>query len=129
MATKESMKATLRAEERETGPARASLRNIQLSSRKARATADLIRGQLVGDALTSLAFQQRKAAKPMMKLLDSAIANAVQRGMNVDKLRVAEIQVHQGPIVKRFLPRAHGRATPIRKNTAHIDLGLMEVGK
>ena len=129
MATREFEKAIDREDMRVSGPARASLRGIQLSSRKARAIADLIRGCNVAEAMTNLSFQQRKAAKPMMKLLNSAIANAVQRGMNVDRLRVSEIQVHKGPIVKRFMPRAHGRATPIRKNTAHIDLGLMEVGK
>jgi large subunit ribosomal protein L22 len=76
--------------------------------------------------MVMLAHQQRAAARPLKKLLDSAVANAADRGMNVDKLVVAEILVHKGAIMRRFMPRAQGRATPIRKQTAHIDVSVLE---
>ena len=126
MATNEKLKAELRKEERKQGPARASLRGLGMSARKVRVVADLLRGADVAAAMMMLAHQQRAAAKPLKKLLDSAVANAADRGMNVDKLVVSEILVHKGAIGRRFMPRAQGRATPIRKQSAHIDLSVLE---
>lgn len=126
MATREKEKALNRKELRENVIS-ASLRGLTMSARKVRVVADLVRGVPVDDALTTLALQPKAAAPVLKKLLDSAIANAEQKGVNVDSLYVAEIMVHGGPIRKRFMPRAQGRATPIRKRTAHVDVKLAVV--
>jgi large subunit ribosomal protein L22 len=97
-----------------------------MSARKVRVVADLVRGKDVASAIVTLAHQPRAAAEPLKRLLDSAVANAADRGMNVDKLVVSEILVHKGAIGRRFMPRAQGRATPIRKQTAHIDVSVLE---
>jgi large subunit ribosomal protein L22 len=97
-----------------------------MSARKVRVMADLVRGKNVEDALTALAFQRRAAALPLRKVLDSAVANADQRGMDLDKLYVSEVQIDKGSIMRRYQPRAHGRATRIRKQTSHIRVALSE---
>ncbi len=105
--------------------ARASLRFGRVAPRKARYVADQIRGLPVGDALSTLKFSTRGAARPLEKLLKSAIANAEQAGgVNVDELFVREITVDEGPVWRRWRPRAHGRATRIRKRTSHIRIVL-----
>ena len=124
MATKEKMKAFERKELRSLEVGKASLRNLKTSARKARVLANMIRGRLVSDAYAALAFQARFAAEPMRALLKSAASTAVQRGFDADSLVVEEIQVHKGPITHRFMPRAQGRATPIRKQSTHIDVRL-----
>ncbi len=126
MATKQREKAKARQEARKNGPVLASLRGLRMSARKVRVIADLVRGEKVGDALINLAFQRRAAAGPLRRLLDSAVANASEKGLNVDKLVVDEILVHKGAIGRRFMPRAQGRASPIRKQTTHIDVSLVE---
>lgn len=126
MATNDRKKAAERKAKRANGPVKASLRGLRMSARKVRVVADLVRGASVGDALTQLAFQRKAAARPLRKLLDSAVANAAERGMDVDKLILSEVQVHKGEISRRFLPRAQGRATPIRKQSAHIEVSLVE---
>jgi large subunit ribosomal protein L22 len=126
MATRERQKAIARKEARKNGPVLASLRGAKMSARKMRIIADLVRGEAVGDALVQLAFQRRAAAKPLRILLDSAVANAAEKGLNVDKLVVEEIQIHKGAMGRRYMPRAHGRATRIRKQSAHVDVSLIE---
>lgn len=126
MATRERQKAEARKAARKSGPVKASLRGAKTSARKMRVIADLVRGAAVGDALVQLAFQPRAGAKPLRILLDSAVANASERGLNVDKLVVEEIQIHKGAMGRRYMPRAHGRATRIRKQTAHVDVSLIE---
>lgn len=126
MATRQREKAKARKLLKKQGPVLASLKGLKMSSRKVRVIADLVRGQMVGDALVGLAFQRRAAAAPLRKLLDSAVANAAEKGLNVDNLKVSGIQVHKGKIGKRFMPRAQGKATPIHKQTAHIDVSLVE---
>lgn len=126
MATNDKVKAARRSEERKTGPARASLRGLAMSARKVRVVADLLRGSDVEAAMLLLAHQNRAAARPLRKLLDSAVANAAERGMNVDRLVVSEILVHKGAISKRFMPRAQGRATPIRKQSSHVEMSVLE---
>lgn len=107
--------------------AKASARYVRLSPRKARLVIDLIRGKGVGEALNILSFAQRKAAGVISKLLKSALANASQdRSIDVDTLRIKEAFVDQGPMMKRFMPRARGRVTRIRKRTSHITLVLEE---
>ena len=126
MASREKKKALARKEARAARGARAVLRGYRMSSRKARVMADLIRGKTVESAMTLLSFQQRKAALPIRKLLDSAVANAEHKNMDIDKLLVARVLVDKGPIMKRWLPRAHGRATPLKKQTSHVTVELVE---
>jgi large subunit ribosomal protein L22 len=127
MARSEKNKAEARKAKRaEAQAARATIKGLRMSARKVRVLADAIRGQSVGDALTSLNFQRRAASGPLLKLLDSAVANAEQKGLDLDTLVVSEIQVHKGSIMRRFMPRAHGRATRIRKQTSHVEVTLTE---
>lgn len=98
-----------------------------MSPRKVMVMADAIRGSAVGKALDYLNFSKRRAAKPLYKLLKSAIGNATQeKGTNVDQLFVSEVRVDGGPTWKRWLPRAKGSASPIRKRTSHVTLVLGE---
>lgn len=89
--------------------------------------ADMIRGRNVGEALMILDFAPKKAARMMTKTLKSVIANAenTQR-VDVDRLYVSKIMVDGGATLKRFLPRAHGRATPLLKRTSHITIVVDE---
>lgn len=88
--------------------------------------ANLIKGVPVNEALAQLLVVTSRSADPVVKLLRSAISNAKNSGMNVDKLVVKTIFVDQGPMLKRSLPRAQGRATPIHKKMSHITLVLAE---
>jgi len=107
--------------------ARAKLRYARLSPQKTRLVVDMVRGKGVQDALNILKFSPQKAAAVVSKLVSSAVANAEQKGVSdVDRLFVKTINVDQGPALKRFLPRAQGRATKIRKPTSHITVVLDE---
>ena len=89
---------------------------------------DTVRGKSVSQALSILGFTRKKAALPVQKLLKSAVANAAENeGIHdVDTLTIDRIMVDEGPTLKRFMPRARGRATPIRKRTSHIRIVLRE---
>ncbi|AJF07234.1 50S ribosomal protein L22 [Geoalkalibacter subterraneus] len=103
----------------------AKLRYARLSAQKARLVVDLVRGRNVQDALTVLKYSPQKAAGIVSKLVASAVANAEQKGVSdVDRLYVKQIFVNQGPALKRFIPRAMGRASRIRKPTSHITVVL-----
>ena len=107
--------------------ARAIAKFVRVTPRKAGQVADLVRGKNVNEALAILKFTPRYAATVVAKVLKSAIANAENNNnMDVDKLYVAEIFANQGPTMKRFMPRAMGRATTIRKRTSHIGVVLKE---
>ncbi len=108
--------------------AKAVLMYERISPRKARLIGDLIRGKNVDEALAILALTPRAGARVMEKLLRSAIANGQETGGSddPDALRVSEVQVNQGPTLKRFRPRARGRATMIRKRTSHITMVLSD---
>jgi large subunit ribosomal protein L22 len=107
--------------------ARAIARYIRLSPRKAREVVDLIRGKDLKEALAILRYTPRKASAPIAKVVQSAAANAEHNyEMNKDSLYVAECYVDQGPIIKRFQPRAMGRADLLRKRTSHITVVLKE---
>lgn len=107
--------------------ARAVSRHLRIAPRRARGVVDLIRGKNVGDALMVLDFLPRKAARLVAKTLKSVIANAEsQQRVDVDRLYVRRITVDGGATLKRFMPRAHGRATPIRKRTSHITIVVDE---
>jgi len=89
--------------------------------------ADLIRGKRSEEALNVLSFTKKAAARVITKLLKSAIANASQKKtVDVDRLYIKKITVDQGPVWKRYTPRALGRATVIRKRTSHITVVLDE---
>ena len=107
---------------------KASAKHIRISPRKVRMVVDTVRGKSVSQAMSLLTFTQKKAAKPVQKLLRSAVANAaVNDGIDdVDALMIDQIMVDEGPTLKRYMPRARGRATPIRKRTSHIRIMLRE---
>jgi large subunit ribosomal protein L22 len=107
--------------------ARAVSRHLRIAPRKARGVVDLIRGKNVGQALMILDFVPRKGARLVAKTLKSVIANAEsQQRVDVDRLYVRRITIDGGATLKRFMPRAHGRATPIRKRTSHITIVVDE---
>ncbi len=107
--------------------AKAVLKNLRVSPRKARLVADLVRGKSVQYALDALKFTNRSASLPIRKLIESAVANAENNhGLDVDILWVKELRVDEGATIKRFRPRAQGRAFMIRKRTSHISLVLAE---
>jgi large subunit ribosomal protein L22 len=106
---------------------RARLRFVRVAPRKARLVADLIRGKGSEEALNILTFTKKAAAQILIKLLKSAIANATQKKtIDIDRLYIKKVTVDQGPTMKRYQPRALGRATMIRKRTSHITLILDE---
>ena len=109
--------------------ATATLRYLRITPRKVRIVANLIRGQKVDQALAQLAFIEKRAAEPLGKLLRSAVANADQLSkgeVDVDKLRVKSLMVDQGPSLRRFMPRAMGRAFKVLKKTSHIVLTVSD---
>lgn len=107
--------------------AKAVARNIRIASRKVRLVVDLIRGKQVGEALAILKHTPKAASPVVEKLLKSAIANAEHNyEMDPNKLVVSKIFVDQGPTLKRFRPRAQGRASRIHKRTSHITVVLNE---
>ena len=104
---------------------RAQARYVRTSARKARLVCDHIRGKDVAEARAILAFTPRAAAKPWLKLLESAIANAEHNHELVgEELKIAAVHADEGPTLKRFRPRAMGRATRIRKRTSHLSITL-----
>ncbi len=106
--------------------ARAKATYVRIAPRKVQIVLDLIRNKPADEAKAILRFTPKAACEPLAKLLDSAIANAGVKEMDVDNLYVAECTVSQGPTLKRIRPRAHGRAFRINKKTSHINLVLKE---
>ena len=108
---------------------RASARFVRSAPRKARLVMDHIRGKSVGDARAILAHTPRAAATDIGKLLESAVANAENNfELDPDELRIQRATVDEGPTIKRFRPRAQGRATPIHKRTSHMAITLTTTG-
>ncbi len=108
----------------------AKLRQARITPQKARLVADQIRGLPVDKAINLLAFSNKKAATLIKKVLESAIANAEHNdGADVDELKVKTIMVDEGPIMKRFMPRARGRANQIFKRTSHVTVVVEEAGR
>ena len=100
---------------------------IRTSPRKARMVTKLVNGKRIEEALNILAFTKRAPAKIVAKLLKSAVANADQmKNIDVDTLFIKQITVDQGPTMKRYRPRAMGRATMIRRRMSHITVVLEE---
>ncbi len=110
--------------------AKAEGRYIRISPRKVKQVIDMIRGKAVEEALNLLHFSPKTASGPVEKVLRSAIANLLgQEGgakVNTEELVIKDIRVNPGPTLKRFRPRAMGRATPIRKRSSHITVVVGE---
>ncbi len=132
-AAKEPVVAAQKKPRRSKGPAkpprrrrvRARARYVRTSARKARMVCGHLRGKTVGEARAILAFTPREVARDWSKLLESAVANAeANHELLEDDLIVREAYADEGPTIKRFRPRAMGRATPIRKRTSHLTITL-----
>jgi ribosomal protein L22 len=107
---------------------RASARYVRIAPRKARLIADQVRGMHIEQARALLAFSPRGAAEDIHKLINSAAANAENNHDLIgDEMRITSITVDEGPTLRRFRPRALGRATPINKRTSHIAVALTPV--
>jgi len=110
--------------------AKASAKYVRISPRKVRRVVDLIRGTHVMEARRRLQFSPLGASGTVAKVLNSAVANAEQHpGIIAENLFVKRGWVDEGPTLKRFRPRAYGRATQIRKRTSHITLVLENIGE
>lgn len=106
---------------------RANLKYLRVAPRKVRLVTNLIRGLNVQDALDQLLFVNKRSAKAISKLIQSAVANAEHNfELNKNNLYIKSLRVDQGPILYRWMPRAMGRATQIRKKTSHVWLILDE---
>ncbi len=106
----------------------ATLRYARLTPMKARRVVNLIRGRSAVDAASILRFAPQAASEPVAKLLASAVANAENnQGLDPESLIVDRVYVNEGPTLKRFQPRAQGRAFRIRKRTSHITIELVSV--
>lgn len=103
--------------------ARAIHRHARIAPRKVRLVADLVRGLPVQEALEILACTRKRGAPVLAKVINSAVANARRKlDVDVDTLVIKTVTVDQGPMLKRYLPRAMGRATMIQKKTSHINV-------
>ena len=106
---------------------KAKLSYARVGAQKARLVADMVRGKDVNEAIRTLTFMKKKTAVMIKKLIESAVANAEQKEViDVDNLYVKTICVDQGPSLKRFRPRAQGRAFMVKKKMSHINVVLDE---
>jgi len=103
---------------------KAILKNYRQSPRKVRLVTDLVKGKKVDQALNTLSFTVKRAVPAVKKLIESAIANAVHGGLNRDTLKIKNITVDAGFILKRMMPRARGTGARINKRTSHIVVTL-----
>ncbi|WP_026929001.1 50S ribosomal protein L22 [Glycomyces tenuis] len=114
--------------EQEAPKARAVARYVRVAPRKARRVVDLVRGLPVDEALTTLEFAPYSAAEVVYKVVASASANAENNlGLDPESLLISEIKVDEGPTMRRYRPRAHGRAYRINKRTSHITVVVESV--
>ena len=102
----------------------AELSTYNQSPRKVRLVSDMVKGKKVADAVAALSFLPKRAALPIKKLIESAVANGVAKGEDKDALRVANIQVNSAGMIVRFMPRAMGRAAPIRRRRSNVIVTL-----
>jgi len=106
---------------------KASLKFARVGDQKAKIVANMVRGKMVNEAIRILTFDKKKSAQLIKKLVESAVANAEQKQViDIDNLYIKEIMVDKGPFMKRYQPRAQGRAFVIKKKSSHISLVLDE---
>ena len=103
---------------------KAELRTHNQSPRKVRLVTDMVKGKRVPEALSALTFLPKRAAEPVKKLIESAVANAKQKGENPEELRVKNITVDSAGMLTRYMPRAMGRSAPIRRRRSRIQVEL-----
>lgn len=108
---------------------RASLSNYRQSPRKTRLVTDLVKGKSVAEALTTLKFLNKRAAAPIAKLIASAAANAEKQGEDTRLLMITNITVDKGIVATRYMPRAFGRAAPVRHRMSHVTVSLGKTKK
>ena len=108
--------------------AKAIAKHVRISPRKVKVVADLVRGKHVDEALAILKFTPKKGAEVLEKVVKSAVANA-ENNFDLDRenLFISEVYANQGPTLKRWRPRAQGRAFQIRKRTSHIGVVVKEI--
>lgn len=124
MATNTRDKGEARAKNRDKRP-QAHVKHVRISSRKACQVLDLIRGKNVDEALAILQFTPKATSPIVIKLINSAIANAVNNlDLNRDSLYIAEIYANPGPTLKRYVARSRGSASPMLRRTSHISVVL-----
>lgn len=109
--------------------ATAHLNYLRIAPRKVRLVADVVRGMPAHEAEAHLLIMKQRSAPALLKLLRSALANAKNNNLKMNTLIIAKMSVDQGPTLKRSMPRAQGRATPIHKKTSHVTILLAESGK
>lgn len=103
---------------------KAVLKNYRQSPRKVRLLADLVRGKKATEALTMLKFVDKRASGPFAKVIESAMANAMTQGAQVEHLKIKHVTVDKAPTLKRFIPRARGSASRINKRNSHVTVVL-----
>jgi large subunit ribosomal protein L22 len=132
MSTNQRERAKRRKAARQAASPQAVQRMTRQSPYKMRLVIDQIRGKSVNEALALLKFSKKHAAKQIEKTLASAVANAEHQarlentGLDVDDLYVKHAVINEGPKLKRFMPAAMGRATPIQKRTSHVEIVVAE---
>ncbi|MCC7436470.1 50S ribosomal protein L22 [Candidatus Nomurabacteria bacterium] len=105
---------------------KATLTNYRQSPRKVRLVANAVKGKSVERAQAELSYMPKRAADPIKKLINSAAANAAKDGVDTSNLIIKNIEVNQGLVMKRFMPRAMGSAKPIKKKMSHVTVALSE---
>jgi large subunit ribosomal protein L22 len=105
---------------------RASLRNLRIAPRKVRLVTNLVQGLNVEKAIQQLTFLTKESAEPIRKLIQSAVANAKEKELDRSRLYIKSITANEGTVLDRWMPRAMGRATPIRKRSTHVHVILDE---
>lgn len=103
---------------------KASLGSFNQAPRKVRLVADLVRGKSIKEAIAALSFLPKRSALPIKKLIESAAASAKQKGEDVEKLKIDTIAVDSAGMLVRYMPRAMGRAAPIRRKKSRVTLTL-----
>ena len=104
---------------------KAELKTYNQSPRKVRLVTDMVKGKKVADALNALSFLPKRAALPIKKLIESAVANAKNAGNETDTLMIKDLRVDSAGMLVRFMPRAMGRAAPIRKRRSRVIVELV----
>jgi large subunit ribosomal protein L22 len=125
MSMREREKAKLRKQAQKEALPRAILRRFRMSPYKVRLVVDLVRGKPVEEALVILGMVEKKASKPLLKLLRSAMANAEEKGYeDIESMLVKRAYVNRGPTMKRWMSRSMGRANQLLKRTSDITIEL-----